>query len=71
VLYRDRASDEPFSHVEGAGREANGSVSILEVALEVLLSDRQDGYSDASVALLEPRVSEAIERADGAIETGL
>jgi len=37
----------------------------------VLLSDAQDGYRDASVALLQPRVSDGTDRAETAVEAAL
>ncbi|MGM0590537.1 MAG: hypothetical protein ACQETI_02715, partial [Halobacteriota archaeon] len=54
-----------------ANNHLSGVVSHLQSALKVLLSDAAGGYTNASVAGLDPRIREAIGRAEVAIQTGL
>lgn len=58
---------------EGAAERSNdrlrAAVDDLQRAQEILQNDGQDGYTDSSVAALDPRISRAIEDAQVAIET--
>lgn len=60
---------------EGAAERSNdrlrAAVGDFQRVQEVLRSDSQDGYTDSSVAALDPRISRAIEDAKLAIETPL
>lgn len=74
-----RAQEEASEAIRAANRDDERSanewlstvITSLEETLQVLSSERQSGYSDASAAVLESRVREAIERAETAIETEL
>ncbi|MDZ7701640.1 MAG: hypothetical protein U5J98_05985 [Halobacteriales archaeon] len=70
------AADGAVSSSErGDARTANERLSRvieeLKAGLEVLAGERQGGYSDGAVAVLEPRLTEAIQRAEAAIEAEL
>ena len=54
-----------------ANEGLSSTISYLEEALEILSSDRQGGYSDASAVGLDSRISETIQRAEVAIQTDL
>ncbi len=60
---------------EGAAERSNdrlrAAVDDLQRAQEILQNDGQGGYTDSSVAALDPRISRAIEDAQVAIETSL
>ena len=71
-----KAADAALTAAQrGDARTANDQlsqlISQLEAALEILASERQGGYSDASVAGLSPRVREAIRRAETGLRTEL
>ncbi|MGQ4557575.1 hypothetical protein [Halobellus sp. GM3] len=55
--------------VRTANERLSNVVSLLNEALE-LLSGEQRAYSDAAAAALEPRVLDAVDRAETAIESG-
>ncbi len=65
------ASIAARGEAEAANERLSTVVAILEEVLEILSSERQDGYSDAAVAALVPRVQSGIDRAAEAIETEL
>jgi hypothetical protein len=65
------ASISARGEADAANEHLSAVVSILEEILDILASERQDGYSDAAVAALVPRVRAAIDRAEEAIETEL
>ncbi|MFA9516344.1 hypothetical protein ACERIT_03865 [Halopenitus sp. H-Gu1] len=72
---QEEAAAATNSADRGDARSANeglsNAVSFLEEALELLSSERQQGYDDAAVAALEPGIHRAIKRAQTAIDTEL
>lgn len=75
ITAREEAEAAISAAEDGEVRPANDRLSrarsFLEEAVEILRSDRQGGYSDASVAAIVPRVQAAIERVETAIETSV
>ena len=58
-------------NADSANERLAGVVAALEDAIDRLLDDRQDGYSDSAVAALGPMLLEVVGRAEEAVETEL